>query len=688
MRGTAALLAAGIGIAAARHAESGPAADTSGNALEEVVVTATRQSAPRSGLDAASEGTATREELDNRPLLRAAEVLETVPGLVITQHSGGGKANQYFLRGFNLDHGTDFATFVDGVPVNLPTHAHGQGYSDLNFIIPELVERIDYRKGVYYAEEGDFSAAGAAHIHYRSRLDSPFVTLTAGEQGYRRVVAATSATVPGGQLLFGGDYGLTDGPWVLPEGYQHVSGLVKFSGGTRALRYSLAAMGYDAHWHATDQVPQRAVTAGLISRFGTIDPSDAGRSHRWNLSGEASGLLGVAEWCAQAYLIHYHLDLFSNFTYFTDPAHGDQFEQYDNRHVFGAAGTFTLPLTLFGEEGMLHTGLQIREDHIEPVGLYDTTERIRWKTVSVTEARVRNAAVYAAWELHPAPWWHLTLGARFDSDHFEVNANLPANSGTSTAALVSPKLTAAFGPWDATEYFLDFGQGFHSNDARGTTIGVDPNDGVTPVSKVTPLARATGAEAGVRSRRVPQLELAAALWTLRLGSELVLDNDASTVVPSGATRRYGLEVSAAWHPQPWARVDLTAAWTRARFTDFTPAGQYLPNAPQQVMALGVEVNRASGWSGGAHVRYFGATPLTQDDAVRSHPALQVNAEAGYQFSPAVRGSVSVFNLLDRRDDDIEYYYPSRLRGEATPVNDLHFHPMEPRSVRVSLSYRF
>jgi len=337
---------------------------------------------------------------------------------------------------------------------------------------------------------------------------------------------------------------------------------------------------------------------------------------------------------------------------------------------------------------MLHTGLQIREDHIEPVGLYDTTERIRWKTVSVTEARVRNAAVYAAWELHPAPWWHLTLGARFDSDHFEVNANLPANSGTSTAALVSPKLTAAFGPWDATEYFLDFGQGFHSNDARGTTIGVDPNDGVTPVSKVTPLARATGAEAGVRSRRVPQLELAAALWTLRLGSELVLDNDASTVVPSGATRRYGLEVSAAWHPQPWARVDLTAAWTRARFTDFTPAGQYLPNAPQQVMALGVEVNRASGWSGGAHVRYFGATPLTQDDAVRSHPALQVNAEAGYQFSPAVRGSVSVFNLLDRRDDDIEYYYPSRLRGEATPVNDLHFHPMEPRSVRVSLSYRF
>jgi outer membrane receptor protein involved in Fe transport len=253
---------------------------------------------------------------------------------------------------------------------------------------------------------------------------------------------------------------------------------------------------------------------------------------------------------------------------------------------------------------------------------------------------------------------------------------------------VSPKLTLAFGPWNATEYFLDFGQGFHSNDARGTTISVDPNDGVTPVSRVTPLVRATGAEAGVRTRLAPELELAAALWTLRLDSELVLDNDASAIVPSAATRRYGLELSAVWHPQPWMRVDFDLAGTRAHFTGFDPAAQYLPNAPQAVAALGLEINRPSGWFAGAHMRYFGATPLTQDDTVRSRPSLQLNGEVGYRFNPALSAAVSVFNLLDRRDDDIEYDYASRLRGEAAAVGDLHFHPVEPRSLRASLSYRF
>jgi hypothetical protein len=447
-------------------------------------------------------------------------------------------------------------------------------------------------------------------------------------------------------------------------------------------------MGYDAHWQATDQIPQRAVAAGVVSRFGSIDPTDGGRTHRWSLSAEAWGQLGTGAWRAQSYLLDYHLDLFSNFTYFTDLVHGDQFEQYDDRHVYGASLGYSLPVALFKEEGTLRSGLQLREDDIDPVALYDTRQRSRWRTVSVTQARITSAAVYATWALRPASWLQMQLGLRFDSDRFDVHANLPANSGIASASLVSPKLTLAFGPWSRTQYFLDFGQGFHSNDARGTTISVDPNDGVTPVSKVTPLVRATGAEAGVRSAPAPALELTAVLWTLRLDSELLLDNDASTIVPSGATRRYGLELTAAWHPESWLRLDLDLAWTHARFTDFSTAGPYLPNAPKQVAALGAEINRASGWFGGTHLRYFGATPLTEDDAVRSHPSLQLNAEAGYHFTRALTGTVSVFNLLDRSDDDIEYYYASRLRGEAAAVNDLHFHPMEPRSVRVSLGYRF
>src|SRR4029077_16941585 len=255
----------------------------------------------------ASQGVVGGEDLQDLPLLRRGELLESVPGMVVTQHSGDGKANQYFLRGFNLDHGTDFAFSVDGVPVNLPTHAHGQGYSDLNFLIPELIERIDYRKGVYYAEEGDFSAAGAAAIRYRSSLDAPFLSATAGQEGYRRIVAANSGAAAAGEWLLGGEYARTEGPWELPEGYHRASGLAKYSRDDQALAYTLAAMGYDASWRATDQIPWRAVSAGLISRFGNIDPTDAGRSRRWSISGEVSGRAAAGTWRAQAYLLGYRL---------------------------------------------------------------------------------------------------------------------------------------------------------------------------------------------------------------------------------------------------------------------------------------------------------------------------------------------------------------------------------------------
>jgi hypothetical protein len=655
--------------------------------LEEVVVTSTRETGTSGGAASASEGTVTDEHLDTRPLLRPSEVLEAVPGLVVTQHSGDGKANQYFLRGFNLDHGTDFATWVDGVPVNMPTHAHGQGYSDLNFLIPELVERIDYRKGVYYAGDGDFSAAGTADIHYRRSLSAPFVSLTAGQEGYRRIVAGFSASLAGGEWLMGGEYGATDGPWVLPQDYRRKSALVKFDRGDEQHGWALTAMAYDARWRATDQIPLRAVSAGVISRFGNIDPTDGGTSHRSSLSSEVWGVLGDGEWRAQGYLLDYHLDLFSNFTYYTDLQHGDQIEQYDDRRVYGAQLAYSGPLRLLGASGTLRVGAQFRDDHIDPVGLYDTTARIRWKSVTVDEARVRLAAAYVAWGWQPGSWWRAELGARVDSYHFDVTATVPASSGRARAALASPKLSLVFGPWYRTEYFLDFGQGFHSNDARGTVMHVDPNDGVTPVSRVTPLARATGAEAGARTTPISQLELTLALWTLRLDSELILDNDASSIVPSRATRRCGIESTVAWRAYPGVRVDLDLAWTHARYVDPDPSAHYLPNAPAAVAALGVELGRPIGWFGGAHVRYLGPTPLTQDGEVRSRASLQVNGEAGYRFS-TWSASLSVFNLLDRRDYDIEYYYPSQLRGESAPVSDLHVHPVEPRTWRATLSWRF
>jgi outer membrane receptor protein involved in Fe transport len=683
------MLVAGIGIAAGSLGPAGAWAVTMpAGALEEVTVTATREQQAIGTSESASEGTALADQLENRPLLRPGEVLEVVPGLIVTQHSGEGKANQYFLRGFNLDHGTDFATRVDGVPVNMPTHAHGQGYSDLNFLIPELVERIDYKKGVYYAEEGDFSAAGAAEIHYRRSLDAPFAILSGGQEGYRRAILAASAPLAGGDLLLAGQYGRTEGPWVLPEGYDKAGGLLKYTRGDKDRGGSFEAMGYNGHWRATDQIPLRAVTGGLISAFGTIDPTDGGKSHRWSVSGHAWRKLGPGELRAEAYALDYQLDLFSDFTYFSDPLHGDQFEQYDNRRVYGGTLSYSRPLSVFGDDGAFRSGVQFRDDHIDPVGLYDTTDQVRWKTVSVTQARVTSYALYAAQELHLAPWWRTQVGARFDRYRFDVNANLPVNSGRTSDSIASPKLSMVFGPWSKTEYFLDAGRGFHSNDARGTTIAVDPNDGVTPMSKVNALVRAVGAEAGVRTAFVPRVQLAAAIWMLKLDSELTLDNDASAIVPNGATRRYGVEIGGYYRPLEGVLIDADLAWTHARYLNFDAAGQYIPNAPEQVASMGAQFNRPSGWFGGARIRYLGASPLGQDNTIRSRPSLQLYGEWGYHFSAQLSAELSVYNLLNRRDDDIEYYYASRLRDEAAPVNDLHAHPMEPRSFRASLSYYF
>jgi outer membrane receptor protein involved in Fe transport len=689
MRCIAAMLVGASGIAAGSLGPAGAwAAARPAGALEEVIVTATREQQAIGTSQSASEGTVPAEQLENRPLLRPGEVLEVVPGLIVTQHSGEGKANQYFLRGFNLDHGTDFATRVDGVPVNMPTHAHGQGYSDLNFLIPELVERIDYKKGVYFAEEGDFSAAGAAEIHYRRSVDAPFAILSVGQEGYRRAVLAASAPLAGGDLLLGGQYGRTEGPWALPEGYAKVGGLLKYTRGDEDRGGSFEAMGYGGQWRATDQIPLRAVTAGVIPAFGTIDPTDGGKSHRWSVSGDAWRKLGPGELRAEAYALDYQLDLFSDFTYFSDPLHGDQFEQYDNRRVYGGTLSYSRPFSLCGDDGTFRSGVQFRDDHIDPVGLYDTSDRVRWKTVSVTQARVTSYALYAAQELQLAPWWRTQVGARFDRYRFEVNANLPVNSGKTSDSIASPKLSMVLGPWYKTEYFLDAGSGFHSNDARGTTMAVDPNDGVTPMGKVNALVRAIGAEAGVRTAFLRYLQLAASIWTLKLDSELTLDNDASAIVPKGATRRYGVEIGGYYRPLAGVLIDADLAWTHARYLNFGTAGRYIPNAPERVASVGAELNQPGGWFGGLRVRYLGASPLSEDNTIRSRPSLQLYGESGYHLSTDLSVALSVYNLLGRHDYDIEYYYASQLRGEAAPVNDLHAHPMEPRSLRASLSYSF
>ena len=657
--------------------------------VQEVLITAQRAELTGS-VASSSQGTVLREQLETRPILRPGEVLEVVPGLVVTQHSGDGKANQYFLRGFNLDHGTDFATRVDGIPVNMPTHAHGQGYSDLNFLIPELVDRVEYKKGTYYAEEGNFSAAGAADIRYRRSLDKPFLlSASAGGDGYERGFAAASLKVFGGDdLLIGGEYGNNDGPWELPEGYRKASGLIKYSHGDAENGFALTGMGYSGHWRSTDQIPLRAVQEGLIGRFGNIDPTDGGSTHRYSVSGDWWQTAGPGRIKVNAYAEDYELDLISNFTYDTDQAHGDQFEQYDKRHVFGGTLAYQQPLPIFGLDGNLSTGLQIRDDNISPVALYHTEDRIRFATVREDRVKQTSYSLYASEDIHWTSWFRSELGLRGDYFRFDVNSNLAANSGKTHDSIASPKLALVFGPWDKTEYFLDIGRGFHSNDARGTTITVDPNDGVTPVAKVDPLVRALGYEVGLRTALIPKVQLAATLWQLKLDSELLFTGDGGTTEPSRATQRYGVEIGAYYVPVSHLVIDADLAWSHSRFTDYDPVGDRIPNAVEQVVSIGVAYNSNVGFFGGARLRYFGPSPLIEDNSVRSASTTLVNLDAGYHITEALSVSVSVFNLFNRRDNDITYYYESQLRGEAEPVNDIHFHPVEARTARAMITFEF
>jgi hypothetical protein len=658
-----------------------------GQPLEEIVVTA-----QRIGLigesRAASEGIVTRIQLDGRPILRPGEVLETVPGLIVTQHSGDGKANQYFLRGFNLDHGTDFATYVDGVPVNMPTHAHGQGYADINFLIHELVDTVHYRKGTYFADEGNFSAAGAARIRYQHDSGAPRMSVTLGQDDYHRVFASASPQVGEGTLLLGLDWSTTDGPWTLPQDFRKTSGLIKYSRGDGDRGFSLTAMGYDGRWNSTDQVPQRSVDAGLIPRFGHVDPTNGGSSHRYSVSGDAWSRSEGRGWNALVYVIDYHLELVSNFTYALDPVNGDQFEQYDNRRVYGGRFVYDLDASVNEHEGLLLAGAEVRIDDIDPVGLYRTRARERFETIREDQVTQAQYSAFISHNQHWTQWLRTEAGLRFDAFDFSVRSDLSANSGDERESIVQPKLTIVLGPWAETEVFLNAGRGFHSNDARGTTITVDPTDGATPVEPVDPIVAAVGTEIGVRSAIVPGLQLSAALWNLEIDSELLFVGDGGITEPSRASRRYGVELGAYWSPLDWLIVDADYAWAHSRFSESDPAGNRIPGAVETVVSLGVAVHPQAGWFGGARMRYFGPAPLIEDNSVRSRSTLLLNADVGYRFSEKFDVVATVFNLLDAEDNDITYFYESQLPGEPVPVADIHFHPVEPRTLRVTASYRF
>jgi len=680
----------------------------------------------------ASEMTVSGKEINERPVTRPGEVLEVVPGLIVTQHSGEGKANQYFLRGYNLDHGTDLSITVDDMPVNMRSHGHGQGYADLNFLMPETINGMRIRKGPYYADEGDFSSAGALHIDLIDRVQRGLAEMTFGSFGYRRVFGMNSARVGEGNLLFAGEANTYNGPWSNPDEVRKLNGMLRYTQGTATDGFSATAMAYGNHWNSTDQIPLRAITSGLLGRFDSMDPTDGGRANRFSLSARMAQTDDRGSWKANAYVIKSGLDLYNNFTYFlNDPVLGDQFHQHDDRVLAGGAISRTFPGTLAGRPMETTVGLQTRYDDIN-LALTTTYQRGFLGNIRSDKVKEANVAAYIQNTVHWTDWFRTTLGWRSDYYNATVNSLFDAsNSGKASAALGSPKFSMSFGPFNKTELFFGAGMGMHSNDARGSTIREAPVDRVQdpsapsePVSASPLLVRTKGAEVGIRTRLISGLDSTFSVFMLDQASEIVFVGDGGDTEASRASRRYGIEWTNKYKPTNWLTLDGDVALSHTRFVGFdqeqadvyaslagyheaqigNAPGNYVPGAPTLVASAGITLGEATGWFGSLRWRYLGERPLTEDNAFRS-PATSVwNGRVGYRFDSGWRLQLDVLNLFDAKADQVTYAYGSMLKTDnlfalcasgAPPaavcgngVMDRVLHPIEPLAVRLTLAGRF
>lgn len=633
--------------------------------------------------NSASEGIVGYADIQLPPLLRVGELAEAVPGMVATQHSGTGKANQYYLRGFNLDHGTDFSASLDGIPLNMRTHGHGQGYLDLNFMIPELVATTSYRKGTYAAQDGDFSSAGSVDFNYYERLPETFLEATLGEFGYQRGLLAGTGETSSGELTAALDITRYEGPWLLDEDLEQEKFYLSYATQLAGRDARIDFHGYFGDWNATDQVPSRAVDSGVVSPFGYIDPDLGGDTRRLALN--AAMDFGLFE--ANVFVLDYDFSLFSNFSYFLeDPVAGDEFEQRDSRRIYG----LNLDGGFEGQYGAtpfrFNWGFESRFDDIDEVGLYQTASRQRLDTVRLDTVNENSAGIFADLEFLLSERWRVGLGARVDYYDYDVSARRTINSGSGSDAQLSPKLRLAYRLAEGFELYANYGRGMHSNDVRGATIAVDPvtGDSLDPVEVLVP---SLGSELGFRYEG-ENFNATLVAYQLQIDSELVFVGDAGGTEANDGSKRVGYELAAFWQLNDWLTANADYSTTDAEFENVPAALNSIPGAIESSFSLGLNALWQSGFSGSVQLRHLGESPLVEDDSVRAPSSTLLNVGIGYERN-SFEWRLELFNALDSNDFDIAYYYPSRLAGEpASGFEDVHFHPLEPRSARVSLHYTF
>jgi opacity protein-like surface antigen/outer membrane receptor protein involved in Fe transport len=678
----------------------------------------------------ASQMTVSGEDINARPMTRPGEVVEAAPGLMAIMHSEGGKANQYYLRGWDLDQGTDFATFVDDVPINLPSHVHGQGYTDLNWLIPETVNGVDIRKGPYFADVGDFTNAGNLHISFRDAVERNIEQVTVGSFGYDRVLLLGSSKLDSGSLLYAGAFNLYNGPWTNPDNLRSFSGLARYSQGTATDGVSLTAQAYANNWNAADQVPLRALATGQIGLLGQLDPTDGGDTSRFSLSARWAQSDAIGLWKANAYAVAYSLNLFNNLEWFTPSSiptplpnnnTGDQFHQHESRIYTGGGVSRTIDGTLWGLPNETLLGAQTRYDGISD-SLSNTFQRQFLFNTLVDKISEGNVGIYAQNTMHWTDWFKTTAGWRGDAFATSVNSTLqPANSGHDEMMIGSPKFTAALGPFYKTELFLGAGMGYHSNDARGTVISQVPGDPTTPQNATPLLVRSRGGEVGIRTKAIPNLDSSVSFFYLRQNSELFFSGDSGTTTAGPPSQRTGIEFTNDYRLSSWLHADANVALSRARFLGFdngqeafyqslagfpqvqigNAPGNYVFNAPWMVASAGVTLGDRIGWYSSLRWRYISSRPLTEDGVFQSPPFNIINGSVGYRFDNGWHLDLAGLNLLNSSTDLATFAYGSVLNSDSlfalcypimkapaavcqTGIMDHVFHPIEPLAVRVTL----
>ena len=632
--------------------------------------------------DSASQGVVGYDDFSTRPIARVAELVEVIPGMIATQHSGPGKANQYFLRGFNLDHGSDFSTYFDGMPVNWRTHGHAQGYMDLNFIIPELIERLDFQKGPYFADTGDFSLAGSNRMKTYDSLQEGFSELTLGSEDEIRFLTADSFEVGDGILLYALEHQQTNGFFDLDQDVRKYNGILKYTGDIGNIPSRITFSAYNSVWVSTNQVPERAVQSGLIDRFGFIDPDLGGESYRYSLT----GTFELSDWDLDLYASSYYMSLINNPTYMlNDSINGDEFEQEDERILLGGSLRNEAETEIFGIPVTRNIGTDLRYDNVSELNLFYTVGRKRISSLREDEAEELSIGAFADLQFSLTDQLRATLGVRFDYYDFEVEALRPGNSGSDNDSLWQPKVSLAYRVNENLELYANYGQGFHSNDARTAVNTIDPATGY-PTDSLDALVKGKGNEFGFRYDTLEGFNFSIARFELDLDSELVFVGDAGTTEPSDPSRRSGIELSSFWEIGEPLVFDISVAKSDGHFLGWQPGENAIPDAHDLVAAAGLTYHVPNGWTTSLRVRHFSDAALTKDESVKKDSSTLIHFGVSYEQDSWELG-LDVFNLLDREDEDIAYWFESRLPSEAVAVEDIHFHPSNKRAIRVLLKYK-